>query len=1078
MIKGVSRDTFNGRSRQSEGTLLSGLGARPGGGEWTMNISRFTRALFFLLLAGLLIVSSEVAAAPDFIYVDKLSPSTAPDGLSWATAFKTIQEGVNKAVTLGTGTVRVAGGTYPETVTLPSGLWLMGGYLGNSDPEAAPQDTDPEHYPTIIDGENTRVCIIGSGSLLLSNIRVRRGHGVQGGGAVSIGAQVGATNCVFEDNTADSMGGAAYVEGGSGYFHQCLFKNNSALDGGGALANVNSTIQIMYCTFNGNSSHEAGAVHYISGSARVRNCVFFRNQAVTDGAAMAINGAANIVSNCTFAENDGTAGSTLMVQGATSVIANCIFWDNEFSEIAVISSPTATVTYCDIRGGAGGEGNINADPRFRDVATGDLHLTISSPCVDSGRDTSGTNYGMIFDDIEGNDRKAFFTVPGGDGSGYDIGAYEFAPAIVTFPDAALEALVREAAGIPAATLYEDDVRFLTSLSGDGVGVGNLSGLEFCVNLEILTLPRNSIVNVTPLRNLARLNFVNLEGNNIADIAPLALNTGLGLGDTLNLLGNPLSSTSINVAIPALAARGVTVFYGGVDTDGDGLSNLDETNVYHTNPNDPDTDNDGINDGDEVANGLNPRDGKDALLDVDVDGLTALEEIAARTDPHHPDTDRDGMSDGFEVQYGLNPLDPTDGPADADGDGWTNREEYLRGSDPTNAANPSPVYFVSDTTGLDTPGNGTLLNPWRTISYALDKVPTGPAIRPTIILLPGAYNENVVLKTGVNLISRNEGLVIVQGRVTGASGCWMRDIQIRQAAGDATGPLLTLNNVSMTVERVVFRGQASSQATGVTTYGANPASALFTDCTFTSLRTGIEIFGSIPKVRRCLFDKIFGNAIVIREKIAKADDAGNLGDASDPNSGWNTFRDVDGYVILNERDEEVRVQRTNWGTNDPSEIEDKTSGNVDTGYPLPKNASLVPGSIVCVVYDQETQAPVTNATVRLSPGNFSPVTENTEGVYAMACLSAGDYTVNVTAPSLEEASQSAHVTDGQELVLMFPMSVKSGNGGGGCMGGALSDPYAARPGQYQGDLLVVLLLVFALMASRAGMPTPAVLRRRP
>ncbi|MDL1981652.1 MAG: hypothetical protein LWX02_09340 [Deltaproteobacteria bacterium] len=34
------------------------------------------------------------------------------------------------------------------------------------------------------------------------------------------------------------------------------------------------------------------------------------------------------------------------------------------------------------------------------------------------------------------------------------------------------------------------------------------------------------------------------------------------------------------------------------TDEDGLTDDDEINIYGTNPNDPDTDGDGINDGDE------------------------------------------------------------------------------------------------------------------------------------------------------------------------------------------------------------------------------------------------------------------------------------------------------------------------------------------------------------------------------------------------------------------------------------------------------------------------------------------------
>jgi hypothetical protein len=52
----------------------------------------------------------------------------------------------------------------------------------------------------------------------------------------------------------------------------------------------------------------------------------------------------------------------------------------------------------------------------------------------------------------------------------------------------------------------------------------------------------------------------LINNDIVDISPLAANAGLGDGDLLYLQGNPLSAESINVHIPALQARGVTVVY--------------------------------------------------------------------------------------------------------------------------------------------------------------------------------------------------------------------------------------------------------------------------------------------------------------------------------------------------------------------------------------------------------------------------------------------------------------------------------------------------------------------------------------
>lgn len=53
-----------------------------------------------------------------------------------------------------------------------------------------------------------------------------------------------------------------------------------------------------------------------------------------------------------------------------------------------------------------------------------------------------------------------------------------------------------------------------------------------------------------------------------------------------------------------------------DTDGDGLSDADETGVYGTNPSNPDTDGDGMSDGFEVQNGFNP-----LSSDQDADGVT-------------------------------------------------------------------------------------------------------------------------------------------------------------------------------------------------------------------------------------------------------------------------------------------------------------------------------------------------------------------------------------------------------------------------------------------------------------------------
>lgn len=89
-----------------------------------------------------------------------------------------------------------------------------------------------------------------------------------------------------------------------------------------------------------------------------------------------------------------------------------------------------------------------------------------------------------------------------------------------------------------------------------------------------------------------------------------------------------------------------------DTDGDGLNDGDEIFEYLTNPWNIDSDGDGLKDGEEVHQYKTSPNNKD----TDQDGLTDYEEIMDyQTDPLNSDTDGDGFVDGQEVSFGFNPL---------------------------------------------------------------------------------------------------------------------------------------------------------------------------------------------------------------------------------------------------------------------------------------------------------------------------------------------------------------------------------------------------------------------------------------
>ncbi len=118
-----------------------------------------------------------------------------------------------------------------------------------------------------------------------------------------------------------------------------------------------------------------------------------------------------------------------------------------------------------------------------------------------------------------------------------------------------------------------------------------------------------------------------------------------------------------------------------DTDNDGLDNYIESFLLHTKITDPDTDADGMPDGWEVNNRLNPL-VDDSALDPDNDTLNNINEFKHSTDPNKLDTDADGMPDGWEVNNRLNPL-VNDSALDPDNDNLTNIYEYWYHTNPQN-----------------------------------------------------------------------------------------------------------------------------------------------------------------------------------------------------------------------------------------------------------------------------------------------------------------------------------------------------------------------------------------------------------
>jgi len=103
-----------------------------------------------------------------------------------------------------------------------------------------------------------------------------------------------------------------------------------------------------------------------------------------------------------------------------------------------------------------------------------------------------------------------------------------------------------------------------------------------------------------------------------------------------------------------------------DSDSDGVNNCLETQVWMTNPNNPDTDGDGLSDFQEIGLGTDPRSNdsdNDGLLDKDeITGFSA-NGVLWHTDPVQMDSNNDGLSDLIE----RGPVESASVARDTDGD---------------------------------------------------------------------------------------------------------------------------------------------------------------------------------------------------------------------------------------------------------------------------------------------------------------------------------------------------------------------------------------------------------------------------
>ncbi|MDD5454757.1 MAG: right-handed parallel beta-helix repeat-containing protein, partial [Candidatus Ratteibacteria bacterium] len=413
-------------------------------------------------------------------YVDDNAPATpTPNGKSWNTAFNYLQDAL--AVAKDGDEICVAQGIYKPTqgsdrnatFRLKNSVSIRGGYAGYGTPN--PDAYDIANYPTILSGDllgndgnppnfnnygdnsyNVVTCKNINSTTILEGFIIRGGNADNpaqqhypyswGGGMVVESASPTVKNCIFDSNRAYEWGGAVFIgaSGKSPKFINCIFYNNRA-DG----LVKSYYLRNRYVMIPMGSG---GAVNILYGSPEFTNCVFAGNYANNGGGAITHAYDKAKIINCTFSENysyyDGNGkGEHIYSYFSNGKITNSILWNDHFTDGEAIhtetcpNGPLPTITYCDVKDGYTGEGNINSDPLFVQVYFYDEihHHEVFNPMGDDGiffTDDDGLQLGVgnphnpcvntanddvaPSTDILGTERSGICQTA-------DMGAYEYTP---------------------------------------------------------------------------------------------------------------------------------------------------------------------------------------------------------------------------------------------------------------------------------------------------------------------------------------------------------------------------------------------------------------------------------------------------------------------------------------------------------------------------------------------------------------------------------------------------------------------------------------------------------------------------
>lgn len=222
-------------------------------------------------------------------YVDSANITGTHDGLSWATAFNKLED--MNPVAGSDDTVWVAKGTYQpaagKSFSIPNGTAVYGGFANTA---TAFNQRNRALNKTILRGNgNSVVQNDQTGKLAMTNnsvldgVIITGGDAANGGGIYNSYASPILNNIVFHNNTATAAGGGVCnTNTSSPVVVNCVFQGNAAGTNGGGMNNsTGSAPNIINVTFNANTATDGGAIYNNDASPKTVNAIFWKNTGIT-----------------------------------------------------------------------------------------------------------------------------------------------------------------------------------------------------------------------------------------------------------------------------------------------------------------------------------------------------------------------------------------------------------------------------------------------------------------------------------------------------------------------------------------------------------------------------------------------------------------------------------------------------------------------------------------------------------------------------------------------------------------------------------------------------------------------------